>query len=418
GYRRSTHCGYCKSSSPHSYYVRARSLEPSLYQALVDRCWRRSGNLLYRPNQKDCCCPHYTIRLDASEFHPSRDQRQALNRFNKYVLGERYMGECARLYPNETPFTKQPPTPAHSLTVSLETIDFTEEKYACYENYQRLVHQDEPDDIDRDSFKRFLCDSPLRRTSMKSPKGQESPLGSFHQCYRLDGKLVAVGVLDLLPSCVSGVYFFYHESISGWSPGKLSALREIGLAQENGYRYWYPGYYIHTCPKMKYKRDFKPQSILDPESLAWFPFCDDVTRHFDEQGYLDFSSLRARDDTRSNQETTLLDVAGAATAARGSRPQPQSEDDLPEFDDALFRSNMPGLTPVEQLDREVMDKLMVQTTFGSLAAVDLFRWQDEEIAVSSAGEGDRMTPKTLVAELVAMLGQDLVQSICLDLMKM
>jgi arginine-tRNA-protein transferase len=31
-------------------------------------------------------------------------------------------------------------------------------------------------------------------------------LGSYHQCYRLDGKLVAVAVLDLLPHAVSSVY--------------------------------------------------------------------------------------------------------------------------------------------------------------------------------------------------------------------
>lgn len=371
--------------------------------------------------------------MDASRFHPSRDQRQALNRFNKHVLGESYLSECARLHPksrdearrratefdllqrlheSETCFTQVTPKPAHSLTVTLETNDFTEEKYTCYENYQRLVHKDDPEDIDRDSFKRFLCDSPLRQTSMKSPTGRESPLGSFHQCYRLDGKLVAVGVLDLLPSCVSGVYFFYHESISMWSPGKLSALREIGLAQENGYRYWYPGYYIHTCPKMKYKRDFKPQTILDPESLAWYPFDDGVTPHFDQQGYLDFASLRTEGDTASSQET-MPHETGVATA--GLRPQPQSEDDLPEFDEALFRSNMPGLMPAGQLDSGVLDNLMVQTNFGLLAAADLFRWQDEDIAVEG---GDRTTPKLLVAELVAMLGQDLAKDVCLDLTKM
>ncbi|KAH7040733.1 arginine-tRNA-protein transferase [Microdochium trichocladiopsis] len=441
GYRRSTHCGYCKDSNrpdkpiqiSHSYYIRARSLEPHLYQTLVDRCWRRSGNLLYRPNQKDCCCPHYTIRLDANEFRPSRDHRQALNRFNKHVLGESYLADLARLHPrsreearrratefdllerlheSETSLTKQPPRPAHSLTVTLETNEFTEEKYECYENYQRLVHHDKPDDISRDGFKRFLCDSPLQTRSMKSPTGQESPLGSYHQCYRLDGKLVAVGVLDLLPSCVSGVYFFYHDSISKWAPGKLSALREIGLAQENGYRYWYPGYYIHTCPKMKYKRDFKPQTILDPESLSWVPFDDEFTRHFDEQGYLDLSRQH---ESADNSESGILSGDDGASQPR---LQPQSEDDLPEFDDALFRSDMPGLTPLAMLDMEVLDNLIVQTKFGNLAAVDLFRWQDEDITTTGSEAGEDMTsPKVLVAEMVAMLGEDLAGHVCLDLTK-
>ena len=57
-------------------------------------------------------------------------------------------------------------------------------------------------------------------------------LGSYHQCYRLDGELVAVGVLDLLPHCVSAVYFMYHESVAQHNFGKLGALREIALARE------------------------------------------------------------------------------------------------------------------------------------------------------------------------------------------
>ena len=83
----------------YSYYAIATSLTPAFYQKLVDRCWRRSGTLLYRPNQKNSCCPHYTLRLDATQFRPTKDQRQAINRFNRYVVGETYSKEATRLYP-------------------------------------------------------------------------------------------------------------------------------------------------------------------------------------------------------------------------------------------------------------------------------------------------------------------------------
>lgn len=36
-------------------------------------------------------------------------------------------------------------------------------------------------------------------------QGQDSlsvPYGSYHQLYRIDGKLVAVGVVDILPKCL------------------------------------------------------------------------------------------------------------------------------------------------------------------------------------------------------------------------
>lgn len=46
---------------------------------------------------------------------------------------------------------------------------------------------------------------------------------------RLDGKLVCVGVLDILPKCVSSVYLFYDPDLGHLSLGKCSALREIML---------------------------------------------------------------------------------------------------------------------------------------------------------------------------------------------
>jgi arginine-tRNA-protein transferase len=51
--------------------------------------------------------------------------------------------------------------------------------------------------------------------------------GSFHQQYWLDGKLIAVGVVDILPSCVSSVYFFYDPEYSYLSLGTYAALRYV-----------------------------------------------------------------------------------------------------------------------------------------------------------------------------------------------
>ena len=45
--------------------------------------------------------------------------------------------------------------------------------------------------------------------------------------------------------------------------GKLSALREAALALEGGYEWYYMGFYIHDCVKMRYKAEYKPQMVLD-----------------------------------------------------------------------------------------------------------------------------------------------------------
>ncbi|KAI2632042.1 arginine-tRNA-protein transferase [Hypoxylon sp. NC1633] len=394
----------------HSYYARATSLNPASYQTLVDRCWRRSGSLLYRPNQRDACCPHYAVRLDSARFRTTRDQRQAVNRFNKYVIGDAYAKDAARLYPKsreqarkrdtefdlverihegESTLLKRPPEPSHAFTVTLEPVDFTEEKYRVYENYQRTVHRESSSSISRDGFKRFLCSSPLRREKFTAPDGRERQVGSFHQCYRLDGQLVAIGVLDLLPDCVSAVYFLYHESIHQYSPGKLGALREIALAIEGGYRWWYPGFYIHTCPKMRYKIDFSPQQILNPNTLGWADLTQEILGKFDDHGYLHFASTEESRSASSMEETIQTGI------------------DVREDEASLFSSGMPGIPSREEMRSVDLDRITVRLNRGFCYAVDLFEWHNESVEDEGSAKAD-------VAALVAVLGPDLIGNICLD----
>jgi arginyl-tRNA---protein transferase len=40
--------------------------------------------------------------------------------------------------------------------------------------------------------------------------------------YRVDGELIAMGVLDILPGCVSSVYFIYDKAWEKFSLGKVT----------------------------------------------------------------------------------------------------------------------------------------------------------------------------------------------------
>lgn len=122
--------------------------------------------------------------------------------------------------------------------------------------------------------------------------------GSFHHQYWLDGKLIAVGVIDILPGSVSSVYFFYDPDYSFLSLGTygslrfdlsalyryllltfLLAFREIDLVQTIAERvpalkYYYMGFYIHSCPKMRYKGKLSASYLLCPETYVWVPLTD------------------------------------------------------------------------------------------------------------------------------------------------
>ena len=174
--------------------------------------------------------------------------------------------------------------PAHTLEVKLirssppsPEFDATfEASYSLYKRYQRAVHNSTEDECEEAKYRRFLCDSPLVPT--RGPPGwpQCCDYGSYHQHYYVDGKLVMVGVLDILPRCLSSVYLYYDPVIMFLSPGVYSALREIELTRKlylssQTLRYYYMGFYIHSCPKMRYKGHYGPSYLACPESHRFVP---------------------------------------------------------------------------------------------------------------------------------------------------
>ncbi|XP_049620429.1 arginyl-tRNA--protein transferase 1 isoform X2 [Suncus etruscus] len=178
-----------------------------------------------------------------------------------------------------------------------------QESFRVYKRYQTVVHKDPPDKPTVNQFTRFLCSSPLEAET--PPSGPPCGFGSFHQQYWLDDRLVAVGVLDILPRCVSSVYLYYDPDYSFLSLGIYSALREIAFTRQLHetsscqLNYYYMGFYIHSCPKMKYKSQYRPSDLLCPETYVWVPF---------EQC---LPSLEKSKYCRFNQDPTAVDEGGS-----------------------------------------------------------------------------------------------------------
>lgn len=70
------------------------------------------------------------------------------------------------------------------------------------------------------------------------------------------GRLVAVGVVDILPHCLSSKYLFWDPDLAPLSLGKFSALKEIEWVRRAqracpALHYYYLGFYIHNCAKVR-----------------------------------------------------------------------------------------------------------------------------------------------------------------------
>lgn len=156
------------------------------------------------------------------------------------------------------------------LEIHLKRSSFDPEEHELYKRYQLKVHNDKPGHVEESSYRRFLVDSPL--IYVQSSGDEKVPpcgFGSFHQQYRVDGRLIAVGVVDILPKCLSSVYLFWDPDYAFLSLGKYSAMQEINWVKENqvhcpSLQYYYLGYYIHSCSKMRYKAAYCPSELLCP----------------------------------------------------------------------------------------------------------------------------------------------------------
>uniref|UniRef100_G3THT4 Arginyl-tRNA--protein transferase 1 n=1 Tax=Loxodonta africana TaxID=9785 RepID=G3THT4_LOXAF len=215
-------------------------------------------------------------------------------------------------------FEPLPEDASHKLEVRLVPVSFEDpefkssfsQSFSLYVKYQMTIHQDPPDECGKTEFTRFLCSSPLEAEN--PPDGPECGYGSFHQQYWLDGRIIAVGVIDILPHCVSSVYLYYDPDYSFLSLGVYSALREIAFTKQlhektSQLSYYYMGFYIHSCPKMKYKGQYRPSDLLCPETYVWVPI-EQCLPSLENSKYCRFNQDPEAGDEGRSQDPDRLQV--------------------------------------------------------------------------------------------------------------
>ncbi|KAL8813345.1 MAG: hypothetical protein Q9223_007062 [Gallowayella weberi] len=318
----------------------------------------------------------------------SRTREEKKRRKNHFDLGAAVHEIESSHVPRPTdPKTSQPIRPAHEFEVCLEPDSYTEEK--LFENYQRNVHKERPYEISSSGFKRFLCSGLGQKDQMVD--GTSQRLGSYHQCYRLDGRLVAMGVVDLLPGCVSSVYLMYHQDVQDWYFGKLSALREISLAVEGGYKYYY----------------------MDPETYSWNLLDEDHLARLSVRKYVSMSMER-RFHLPPNKVTNVKELGRSIEAGDQKlidQLDSYQKDHRPLTDtmSSAWKANMPGLMSADKVLSVIpLGKWEVELgNKGFFHLEDLQGWTEWDI-------NDPMTPKSDIAELAAALGPELVKQFVLS----
>lgn len=235
------------------------------YDTLINRGFRRLGTFLYRMDPLRGCCRLYTIRTNYSMYIPTKQHRRAVNRFVRAIEeqpDDEMTGgaKTAAKKPKKSPpfdVWKLLDTTLTRFRVVEEPLAYLDEKFALYKKYQVAVHNDSPEDVKPDGFKRFLCNHPFKS-------------GPIHQCWYLDDELIAFLVLDVVPLGLSLIYFVWDPDYAHLSLGTVLAVRDILTVHRRKLDWYYLGYYIEDCVKMKYKGEYGGE-LLDPQNLWYVP---------------------------------------------------------------------------------------------------------------------------------------------------
>jgi leucyl-tRNA---protein transferase len=195
-----------------------------VYDHAVRQGFRRSGELVYRPNCANCrmCTP---TRLPVADFRPNRSQRRIL---------------------------------ANNLDVEsfLVTPPIKQEHYDLFKRYVGARHKG--GGMEHESLTEV--------NQFVASRWSETHLFELWQGERL----LAVAVTDIVADGLSAVYTFFDPDLKDRSLGTLAILQQLELARRLKLKYLYLGYWLRGHPKMDYKTKFAGLQIL--HSGEWRSF--------------------------------------------------------------------------------------------------------------------------------------------------
>lgn len=209
-------CSYIDKMDAQSLVVTPyKSINQSIFQDLIEKGFRRSGQYIYKPNCKSCtaCIP---IRLPVQKFLFSKTQKRIYKKHGYFKVRE-------------------------------APLAFKQKHFDLYLKYQNKRHSFINNDQNNlDDYNDFLI-----KSNVKS---------KFIEFW--DGDLLKiVSIVDIVNDGISAVYTFYDPDDEKVSYGTYSIIWLINWCKAQQLKYLYLGYWIGECDKMKYKTNFKPYEL-------------------------------------------------------------------------------------------------------------------------------------------------------------
>ena len=193
--------------------------DPKTYYKMLERGWRRFGNIHFVPECKSCdACK--TIRIDVKNFKFTKSHKRLFNK-NKDI----------QIY------VQKP-------SLSIEQLEL-------YNKYHKVME-----------FKKDWNNNEITPGEYKASYVDGASSYGKEILYMLDGKLIGCALSDMLPEAMSAVYCFYDHEYQDRSLGKFSILAQISIAKQANIPYIFLGYWIKDHFSMGYKENYAPFEVL------------------------------------------------------------------------------------------------------------------------------------------------------------
>jgi len=212
-------CPYLPGRQARTAHFVAQEVTAAELDKLLEGGWRKFGYYFFRPLCPDCreCVP---LRVPVARFLPSKRQRRVIRT-------------------------------GAAIDVTFKHLEPGQEIFDVFRDHAQSRFG-KP--LAAEEFVQNFC---------------LAPCPALQSEYRLDGKLVAAGILDKSERALSSVYFAFRSAVADCRPGVLSVLAEVAHAARLGLDYYYLGYWIAGNPSMAYKAAFRPHEVYDWESKLW-----------------------------------------------------------------------------------------------------------------------------------------------------
>ena len=213
-------CSYLDNKQQNLHYTIIDNCTTSHCQELIERGYRRFGQMFFRPIC-DGCNECQSIKIDVANFNFSKSMRRVIKKGA-----------------NIESFIQEP-------TLSQEHLNLFKKYHLFMKDKKDWKYNETSPNHYYDSF-----------------VNGHNKFG--YEVLYFDGdKLIGVDLIDILEDGISSIYFYYDPDYMSYSLGKLSLYNQIMIAKNNNLKWIYLGYYVEDCPSLSYKSHYKPYVTLD-----------------------------------------------------------------------------------------------------------------------------------------------------------